>query len=1497
MADVKKKNRKKRTLLQKIVNVFLYTGIGILALFLIFLGFSQTSTFREILRDKVVAQVNSSMNGTLSIGKIDGTIFTSLDLHNTTVAMGRDTVLDAGVIELKISPLQIFIKKIFVRKLAIKNATVSFVKDSSGGLNVSRLFQSSSSDTTSGGPFPFKIEIASFNLQNVNFYLQRFDNKNSKVNYDLLNPDDLRINDINLALSAYLNPKENNYRLEIDKISMRPNLNNFSLNDLSGKFSIDKKAIEVSGLKIITKKSNISIDASLNNVDIFDSLNSARLGQADVDLDFKADKFNFDDLNSFLASTKILQNNVKVNVKASGKYGDLDLGKIEVNLDSTHLEASGKLKNLNNPKDLYIAADFRNSVVHQADVDKLLPSLKIPLYKKYGDLRFDTLRYAGEPLDFRADVYLKTNHGGFGSRLVMNLKKHVPSYDLKFVTKSFDLSPLAGITSKMNSNGTITGSGFSPENMNSSINLRADGSVIGGNKIDTLHLSADAAGKKINYSLNLKGDTTKAFLSGLVNFTVKDTPSYKLNGYFNNLNLYKFTGDTTLKSDLNFTINAEGKNFNIDNSSLYASLSIHNSVLRNFLIDSTRAIVDIRREQDKRVINFISDLADITVTGNFELVPSIDLISKEIGLVVKTLDKKINQIVKNQPVFDKQLKVGLAVPVSAKKIKTKTRTHSDLNFAVEFKDFSLLSVLIGDNIEIDGDIGGQIKSTADSVSIAINTNLNYVKFWGKKEVFFLSKMVMNLNLDNSLLMDNLAGLNAGLKIKTDRVFRGSDIYDLTADLKLNRDSADFNFSGRLEKYLSAKIKGAADLSKNDLNLGIDSLDFSYNNFHAHNKSAAFISYSKDSINIRNFVLVRNNSELKIDGSLLRSGNQNLSIDINNLRGKDLSANFFGLKKSNSLTARLGLNTKITGDFARPVIDMKFTVDSVSFKNKNFGKLESNINYKDKLLKADVVFVDSMINKSQPALQMQGHMPVDLSFTGVNDRFVKSKDVNLKLTAAGFNLAALGDILPKVQKLRGLLKADLTLTGNYNDLKPAGYVTLNEGGFLLDANNLDYDAGFKLEVSKNKLTIDSLKVANVPGTINGGYVRGNGNITLDNFAIKSSEISLNGQLKVLGQSSKSVSPTVYGDLVIATNGDLNLTAGPDGGSLKAPIIVKEANITYAPVQTGYENTSDNFIYRFVEDTINNKNKGMDFESLVNLAEQRSNLLNNNVKKKYPFDYNIDVTVENEATLVFVLSKEINQNLTAILKGNFQYEVVNGRTNAQGELTLLDGSNLEFIKTFEASGSIRFESELSNPYLDITATYKDYYYPPDPNASEVQVAVKIHLKGPLKELDKNFVQEKNNIAVYYGADNIANNVPDNAYDASDAILFVLTGKFNKDLATSSSSNDNPFQNSATSIVGSFLGGVLHSYLGDYVRSVELRSTGANTKFNLAGRVKDFRYTIGGSTDVFQDISQASVKIEYPIFKSLIIRLERKQAITETSLSTEMINELALKYRFEF
>ena len=91
----RKKEKIKRPFFRRIINYFIYFGVGVIILLLAVFGFTQTSTFRSWLNETITEQVNTATNGVLSIENIDGTIFTSLILSNTLYLLENDTLFFA----------------------------------------------------------------------------------------------------------------------------------------------------------------------------------------------------------------------------------------------------------------------------------------------------------------------------------------------------------------------------------------------------------------------------------------------------------------------------------------------------------------------------------------------------------------------------------------------------------------------------------------------------------------------------------------------------------------------------------------------------------------------------------------------------------------------------------------------------------------------------------------------------------------------------------------------------------------------------------------------------------------------------------------------------------------------------------------------------------------------------------------------------------------------------------------------------------------------------------------------------------------------------------------------------------------------------------------------------------------------------------------------------------------------------------------------------------
>ncbi len=1498
MAEEQKKNnnseeKKKRTLLQKIVNVFLYIGLGIFLLLVIAFAVSQTSFFRNWLREKAMSAANDALNGEVYIGQLDGTIFTSLIMRDTYITMDSDTLLNASRIEVKTSPLQLLFKKIYVRKLELDSIRINLIRDRDGTLNLSKLVPPSDTTDTTSSSFPFKILVAEMKISNSAFSLRDYD-IDTKTSYDSLNLHNLFVKDLNLKLSAFADINKKDFEAGIHSLSFNPNVTGLSVKNLSGELYVNNDSLNVNDLTLKTDSSDFTINALIKNFSIFDSSKNNDFTKADLSLRLDADKFAFSDLSVFVPSTNMLKGTISANIKTSGSFKLLHIGQLEAGFQNTHLAAEGQIENLDAGQNMQIAVNFQNTYIKQKDINDLLPSLGLPVYEQYGILKFDTLTYKGKPLDFYTHIKVNTDKGTFAVNGNLNFDNKPMTYDLNFSTGSLDIAPLAGVSSNLTSRGSVTGKGIKPDSMNAAVKFYAGGSVVDGNKMDTLRLTADAENKNIKYKLTAVSDTLAASLQGSFDFTNSKLPGYELDGEIQNLNLARVTNDS-LQTDLNFSLEASGEGFNPDSMNLFLSTKLYNSSIQGINIDSTRAIVDLRKNDGgERVVNIISDLADITLTGNFTVTDAASLITTEMKIVTNAVKNKLNNLIPTDVGVDS---VGIAVSDIPTVENPSGRTHMD--YVIEFKDFQLLSLFLGGmQLELDGDVQGKLEETADSLNFTFNTNLDYFKYWGKNDVFFLSKLKLDLALHNNLQQISLSQLNADVNLNIERIFTGNDIKDLKLGLNIRADSAEVNFSANMENYLSGNIDSRMHFVDGGVEITFDTLSAIYNQFDIKNKNPIIILYSPDSVRFRNFELFHKKGSVAIDGMLQRNGRQDLKITMQGITGKQISETLLGMRPENSIQSYLKFTADIKGELSSPIMKINLAADSVKFKNQNFGSLVAQLDYKDKKLNSDIRFIDSVRNMDHPMLKITGDVPLNLAFSGADKRILENEPLKIDVEADSFRLGALGNLLPEINRIRGELTAQLHIGGTFENFEPTGHIVLDHADFVVAKNNLEYNAGLKLSLTPDVLKIDSLLIKNAPNTKNGGQMTGSGQATIKNLQILSSNFSISGQLKVLSEASKSASPSVYGDLVISTRGNIEFKLDSSGAYIAVPIVVKDANLTFPPTESSYQNSSNDFIYVYAADTAAASMGGeADFQRLVDLSHRHNDSQQNKNGSGLSFDYKVDVHVEKEAKINFVLSKELNQNLTAILQGDFHYEKINGKPDANGELSLLNGSTLEFLKTFEADGSIRFENQLDNPYLDITATYSDYYYPAGDSVSnnEVKVAVKITIKGFLKDLGKNLVQNQNNIAVYYGANNIENNNPDPTKTASDAVLFILAGKFTEG---ATQQDRNAAASTAASLAGSVVGGFLNRQFGDIVRRVELRQVGTQTKFNLVGKAGDINYSVGGSTNVFQDISQANIKLEYPITNQLLIRLERKQSVTETTANiNEMINELALKYKFEF
>ncbi|HEX9252225.1 MAG TPA: hypothetical protein VF870_08280, partial [Ignavibacteriaceae bacterium] len=1366
--ETKKIIGKGRRALRYGVNIFVYTFVGIFMLLMVFFGVSQTSIFKNWLRNTVVETVNDGIKGKLSIGEIDGTIFTSLLIKNVTLtSLQNDTVVSAENIELRTSPLKILFKNIYVRKFELKDAKLKLVVEKDGQLNLLKIFPPSNEpeDTTSS-EFPFSIEAADFALTNVDFSLQRYDKVGSTQYYQSLTTDDLRITDLNVSFNAFADLNKYTYRLTINNISFNPNFNFFQLQHLSGSILLTPQLAGINKLHLITRDSDFELSAAVLGVDFLKNFSVEKLETAPVRLSLNSTKLNVDDVTTYVPAMKMFDGIISTQLEGSGTFNDLVLKKFTINYNNTSLKATGVLKNLLDTDKMNFDISITDSYIDPSDPNKLLRDLEVPEYIEFGLFKIDTLKYFGGPLDFKTTFAIRTDKGNMNGSANIDLRSAEMIYDAMLKTKNLDISPFTSISTDMNSEIKIKGVGFNPQKMKLDFSMDAFSSRFGKKYFKDINIKSNAENGLLTTTLSLSADSTSADLLATLDFKNADDPTYSIKGKLNGINLAKLLDNEALASEYNLSLDASGQGFNPDSMDLFLVTDIQNSRFADFDIDSTRLIMDIRRNDGgKKIINIISDIADLTISGDYLITSLGDVLSREAEIISEAITKKIDPIFENDSV--KNLDNKTIVSTNYNSVK-----DFSLEYLLDFKEAVVINVG-KDQFALDGRINGNMDSSHDSLIVSLNSKIDYLKFWNDEEVYFLINTEINSNLSNHLLNGYSENLEASIEFNSDRIYASGNIYDVRSKVTLAANKLNISAAGRYEDDISGKLVSNIIFEDSVLQLDIKGLNLNYKNFNIKNSNDLLVKYSKDNISFDKFLLKAADGILNIDGTFGKSGDHSLNISLEGLSGKKLTEDIISSVGQKNFDADINIKGLVTGNFINPKFSIDASAKNIFYGENNFGSLLSVFDYENNKLNTDIRFIDSTNNYNNPAMLITGYIPITL--TSSKDSVNNSNEkIELTIESDEFDLGSLRNSMPYVDFQKGKLETDIYISGTISKPVAMGYFSINDARFKVTNNNLDYDLNTKIWIDDEDITIESITLQNVFGTKQGGTLKGEGFVKLDEFKLDSTFIKVNGDLKVLDKISKSSSPFIYGDVAFKTRGDIVYSAKRGKSYVNLPISVTVADIVIPLTKSAYSSSSG-FIYEYAQPSKEVDKLIVELDSLIETTHKKDSIESKN-EKAAKFDYTIDIKLDTEAEVVVVLSKELDQNLVAILDGNFFLESIDGKTKSGGELKVLEGSSLSFIKTFSASGNIRFD-KIDNPIIDITSTYKDYYYPPNSSGgqTEQEVAVKIKLKGPLSELNQNFIKDENNIGVYMGRQAIEEDKKDPTKNATDAMYFLIIGKF--------------------------------------------------------------------------------------------------------------------------
>ncbi|MBN1637661.1 MAG: hypothetical protein JW866_01750, partial [Ignavibacteriales bacterium] len=465
---------------------------------------------------------------------------------------------------------------------------------------------------------------------------------------------------------------------------------------------------------------------------------------------------------------------------------------------------------------------------------------------------------------------------------------------------------------------------------------------------------------------------------------------------------------------------------------------------------------------------------------------------------------------------------------------------------------------------------------------------------------------------------------------------------------------------------------------------------------------------------------------------------------------------------------------------------------------------------------------------------------------------------------------------------------------------SGALQIDNGYVELLPTNLSYDFNLLFNFAGSTASLEQLQIKNNTGSKNKGILSIQGNIELDGFDLNSINLEINGSLALLGKDSRGASPNLFGELYIASEGSWKFTYSNNYSNFKGIILLKDVDVYFASEKT-IGSSGDEFIYRFYADTSASQRKNRKFEELLTMTNGEEIIIQETVQE-FDLSYDIVVKTENNARLEFALDKTLNQKLIAIIYGTSRFINRDGFRFTQGQFDLQEGSYLLFVKKLDADGKVRFESDIADPYLNITAIYPFTYLAVGSSSFPEDYAVKIKLKGPFSQLGANFVRSTDNIAVYTGRQDIENDIPNTNFDEADALSFILIGQPMRGGQNVGGSVSNEFlRDFSNSFFGTVLTNAANEVFGDAISEIQVgeKDYGFETKYSvsISGRYQNLKYTLGGTEDVFQNLSDATIRLEWLFSRNFSLRVERRDPVSNTMKYGEKIDELGLKYRFEF
>lgn len=1500
-----KNTKKKKGFFRKLFKFIFITSGTFFTVLICLIIFIQTPFFKNWLLHTIVKTVNESLvekDSKMYAESIEGSIVRGFILKNVNVIVKKDTMLKFSRLEADYNLHRLLNKEVHLRSVVLSDLQANFTKitDKKGGLvwNFEYLLEKETvEEDTTKKEFDWKITCKNFELINgaVRFLAEKNSDKPISAipveQSEKLNISNLDVKNININLSGYYHPDEKFV-----------NLKNFSLNtntplelkSLSFEASIlqDNRS-DLKNFHIITAKSDVIInEAYIENLNpIKDKVIYENFKDKNAYIDMVADKFDADELVFFLPSLDFLDGKVYVELKVDGKYDNINIRNFIVKTDNSNLSANGKVINLHDPKKLFLDINVKKADLDPNDTKNYLPGLPIPDYSHLGKVNA-SFTFKGEPQKFNTEYDFKTNAGDLNGKTFLDLEDKKFVFNADFTAKKLNIGKILKnekLNSSINAEIKADGRGFDYKTLVGNVNFDVNNTEFYGQKISKTNGTIKANSGNLDVDLNYVSNSLTTKMQGTVNVRDISKLKYNLKGHVQNLDVSTFTKNNDDKSNLNFTFDVQGEGFKPDELTGNYNISFTPSKYQYYIIPQTQMTAKVERNGDERHLFLISDIFDFEATGKFSYSALPNVISSNFKSISEQFKKEFSKDSLESDFTFKNTKIvdaGIDKPFN---LNDPSDIH--LKYSLTVKNFYPVHLIIKDSsIIFNGKVFGEIANNKNSFNISVKGEVDNFSYLDSTFMFSKGIVEMDFKNDYTVSREN-AVLSANVNMLANDLIAGNKKFD-TANFKINygTDKGLFSIAGNIDTTVVIQSYGKFALGANSVRLFFDTLGLGYKKYFLANRQPVKINYKildsaikEHIVDFENFRIVSDKQRMMVSGYYSLTGNSNLNIRGQRIKiaeiQKMINPEIDEEKIINGELRRFLI--KYTGNLDDPELYAELNTEVLGLQKIKLGRVDALLSYNNNTAFPEISF--SNVN-NEGNLQIKGEIPLQNPLQTFREKEQRDNllenEVDLKIASQNFQINILEQIIPIVSRLRGNMNGNIDVKGKVKRPLLSGNMNVKNGKFKLVMTGMNYN--FKADVSTQdqKLLFPRIKIF-APYEENLPFIM-KGYIDFTNLEMNDLELTMGGKIKVLDNQVSQNIIGIYGDLYARTgNKELVLRGNSERLDMTGDLIVTKGRIYIPPFKKeAYSLYADNFLYKILFDSANFRNDSLNMyvaklkDSLKTADKKRLDPFDNNflskvgglkkiVGKKSPFFYEVTINTEKKLYVNLVIDESTGQEFfgnvnTSLVFDNHE----NDSIRVRGRVNLEDNCYYKFYKNFEATGNLIFSGSIINPELNIEGKYNSISVDPSDDRNTRTVNITLKVTGPT--LKPNLHWE----VMVDGSSRSGN-------QDQEAVSFIIFGKFTDELNADQRMNlvSSVGANVGTSLASQYITNLMQSVLPFIVNtdinynSTQNGNVAQNTDIRITAELGDATVRVGGQ--VFRDLSNTNIAIEYPLNKLLKIK----------------------------